>query len=131
MKSKTYVLRDQHIVDNCRADITSRYQAMAELPNGKLWVVTIKQETRRTIQNARYWAILSDFAQQVPNQAGKFYLAEQWHELFKAWFIGQIELPDGRYIPKSSKDLTVKEFVEFSTKVEVWIAEQGYQIKAA
>jgi hypothetical protein len=125
----TYVLRDQRITDNCCTEIVKRYQDMARQSKGKLWVVTIKHETRRSIQNARHWAIISDFAQQVPNQAGKFYLPEQWHELFKAWFIGQIELPDGRYIPMSSKDLTVKQFSEFSMKVEDWLTSQGYEIK--
>ena len=129
MSKKTFVLSSQHIVDNACTCLLKHWAAYNA--EGKTLVVEIRRENRRTRQNARYWSIISDFAQHVPNQAGKFYLAEQWHELFKAWFIGQIELPDGRYIPLSSKDLTIPEFAAFSEKVEAWLNEQGYQIKEA
>lgn len=128
MKSKTYVLRDQHIVDNCCKCLLQNWEKYNA--DGKTLVVTIQRETRRLAQNRRYWAIVNYFAQQYVI-GGRAYDGQVWHEQFKRMFIGVLELPNGQVIGKSSADLPIDEYVEFSTKVEVWIAEQGYQIKAA
>lgn len=128
MKSKSYVLLDQQKVDNCCTCILKNWEKYHA--EGKTLVVRIERETRRQKQNRRYWAFVNHFAQQHV-VAGRTFDAEVWHEQFKRMFIGVLELPNGQVIGKSSKDLPIDQYSEFSTKVEVWIVEQGYQIKEA
>lgn len=97
---------------------------------GRPLAVTVTEyKSKRSIeQNKRYWAVL----QQISEQAfleGVCYNAEAWHEYFKRMFIGCIDLPDGGSLGQSSTLLTVAEFADYMTKVEVYAAsELGVEI---
>jgi len=85
---------------------------------------------KRTVsQNSRYWAILTEIAQQLkPND--QEYSPETWHEYFKAKMIGKDTiLIDGEaeVIAKSSANLEVQEFTDYMTQVEAWAIEHGVQ----
>jgi len=82
-------------------------------------------------QNARYWAILNDIADQLKPD-GREYSPEVWHEYFKSKFIGKdtVEVNgDVVLVPKSSTKLNVEDFGIFMTKVEVWAVNNGVQFE--
>lgn len=90
--------------------------------------VTIKpkEDKRKVIQNARYWTMLNDFTRYAV-EAGMSHSAEAYHEAFKRVYIGVIELPNGDVMGKSSTDLNVQDFAEFSNKVEAHLgSEYGF-----
>lgn len=97
---------------------------------GKPLAVTVTEyKSKRSIeQNKRYWAVL----QQISEQAfleGVSYNTDAWHEYFKRMFIGCIDLPDGGSLGQSSTSLTVAEFADYMTKVEVYAtSELGVEI---
>lgn len=84
---------------------------------------------RRTVrQNARYRALLAAISEQLPDETGKYYGPDVWHEFFRKRFLapdtfvvdGQIEA-----IPKSTTELEVADFNDFMTKVEVFASEHN------
>ena len=56
---------------------------------------------------------------------GKYYGDEMWHEFFKGYFLGYVDLPDGRKMGESTTKLNVTQFAEYVTKVEVYAVELG------
>lgn len=105
-------------------------QFVLNLPEGKKYRVLIEEANpkRSLEQNNRYWAILSDIAQQVPDETGKRYSAEVWHEYMKEQFLGKDTiLIDGevKFVQKSTTTLKVMEFADYMTKCEAWGAERG------
>lgn len=86
------------------------------------------KEKRRLGQNARYWAILGQIADQLKRN-NKLYSVEQWHEDFKMLFLGaeELDLPSGSIVvrPLSSAKLTVGEFSDYMECVEAWAIERG------
>lgn len=108
----------------------------AVMQGGHRWVLTVTRRKRTKPQNRRYWGkgVLAQIAEQAVVD-GRLYPAEVWHELFKKKFIGLVELPDGSFIGKSSRDLTTTQFSEFCTAVEAYAAQElgvtFYDLEAA
>jgi hypothetical protein len=88
---------------------------------GRRLVLEVKPEKRTIRQNKRYWGrgVLAQIAEQAAVDGRKF-SAEVWHEQFKRWFIGVIEMPDGSVQGKSSTELSKREFCDFCTEVEAY-----------
>lgn len=83
--------------------------------------------SRSLEQNARYWAILTDIAEQVkPN--GQEYSPETFHEYFKAKFLGKDTLiidGDPVLVQRTTTKLKVMEFMDYMTQVEAWAVDHG------
>lgn len=98
------------------------------------WTVMIEEtkRVRSAQQNARYWAILGQIADQMALRMDKGYDTTTWHEWFKAKFLGRdmIEV-DGlaHHVARRSSKLKVGEFLDYCTQVEVWAAENGVMIE--
>lgn len=90
-------------------------------------VIRLRKSKRSIEQNKRYWAMLREIAATVWIE-GKQYSDEVWHEQFKRWFIGMIEMPDGSMVGISTTTLNVGEFGEYMTRIEHWCAEQGFPV---
>ena len=78
------------------------------------------KQTRSQQQNARYWLLLTKIAEHTGHDK------DELHEMFKAKFLGAGERElAGETVTfiKSSAKLKVKEFVEYSEKVEHWAIE--------
>ena len=91
------------------------------------WVVSIHKPNRSNAQNALYWAVLQEIAEQI-KPSGSFN-AETWHCYFKTLFLpGRIiELPGGKVMEQepTTTGLTVAQFSEYVEKVIAWSAEKG------
>jgi len=86
--------------------------------------VEVKQykPTRKNRQNAFYWSMLREICDATGHGV------DVLHEYFKRQFIGVDEkkLPNGLVIEKakSSHDLTTAEFADYSTRVQVFAAQE-------
>lgn len=90
-------------------------------------VIRLRKSKRSIEQNKRYWLMLREIAATVWID-GKQFPDEVWHEQFKRWFIGMIEMPDGSMVGISTTTLTVGEFGDYMTRIEHWCAEQGFPV---
>lgn len=83
---------------------------------------------RSNIQNARYWAMLHEIAEQIKPQ-GKAYSSDTWAEYFKQIYLGaeEIRLPNGKLInrSRSTTDLDISEMTDYITKIEAWFVQHG------
>lgn len=115
---KEFIIRNAAIRKALDAFLDSNWEACANAKSPL--AITIKNEKakRSDAQNARYFGyILAQIAEQAFVN-GKQYDKDTWHEYYKRKFIGIVELPDGNTRAKSSANLPVDEFKEFSDKVE-------------
>lgn len=108
--------------------VTNMLRQLPVTPKQPVELVVRKPSRKRSNeQNRRYWAVLNDIAD-VPVQ-GRRYPAETWHEYFKGRFIGyeEVALPNGKTLqrPLSTTTLTVEEFANYMTQIEVWAAQHG------
>lgn len=83
---------------------------------------------RNSPQNALYWALLHEIADNV-RPGGLSYSADQWHLYAKSRWLGADDtvLPNGKVltIPRSTANLSVDEFSDYFGKVEAFAAERG------
>lgn len=122
MSKQVYRLINDEVVQNCLSLISQWWQPQHAA--GKTLVVEIRRVNRSLEQNRRYWAMLGDISKQI-RVLGKCYSPEVWHEHLKREIIGLEPLPNGGVKAKSSKGLSVDEFANYMTMVEVWAAEQN------
>ena len=106
----------------------AREKALEAVRDAKFgWVVSINRPNRSNAQNAMYWAVLHEIAEQI--KPGSQYNADTWHCYFKTLFLpGRIiELPGGKVIEQepSTTGLTVAQFSEYVEKVIAWSTEKG------
>ena len=119
---KVFILREDRNAQALYAWLKLNWRAMAAA--GKPLVVELKPEkTRRSLdQNARYWALVAQVAEQA-SVDGKQFSAEAWHELLKRELLGLVDLPGGQTMGRSTAALSVAEFAEFMTRVEAWATQ--------
>ncbi len=85
---------------------------------------------RSVDQNARYWAMLNEISQQMPAlMDGQWYSPEVWHEYCKRRFLGIETTMEFRGkaipIPKSTRRLSVTEFMGYCDEIQAWAHESG------
>lgn len=98
------------------------------------WKVIIAEHlnNRSIEQNDRMWAILTEVAEQVADETGKYYSPETWHSYMKAKFLGKDTIViDGsvELVERSSKKLKVKAFADYMTQIEAWAVEHGVNFR--
>lgn len=103
------------------------YEHRAEVELHEIEIRPYKSK-RNTAQNALMWAVLTEIAKQIPDENGKRYSPETWHEYFKATILGRdcIEV-DGKehWVSKSTTALNVAEFSDYVTQIQAWAVDHG------
>lgn len=120
---RTFVLRDDRNAKALWAFLRQNWRALAG--DGKPLAVTVQpHKAKRSVdQNKRYWSILNHIAE-MAYLDGKQFTADAWHEYFKRLFIGAEDLPGGGTVGISTTILSVAEFTEYMTKVEIYAVEE-------
>ena len=108
-------------------------EAVCELiktkPTDGKWQVSVEKVDRRAIANRRHFAILGQIKYWM-DQRGQKHSVETWHMYFSQLFLE----PDtciikGQMVCRyHSKDLSIRAFWEFDTKIEAWAANEGITI---
>ena len=100
---------------------------VGELDLSKAYEVEIKPFAfnRSTQQNKRYWALIKELGNFLGYDEGEM------HELLKYKFLSykQEMLGDELVVIPSTSKLTIKEFVEYLSKVERFASTLGFQFK--
>ena len=79
-------------------------------------------------QNNLLWAVLTDISTQLPDETGKHYSPEIWHNYFKAIILGKDSIViDGKpeLVQKSTTKLGTKEFSDYVTQIQAWAVDHG------
>ena len=91
-------------------------------------IVTEDEKKRNTEQNKRLWGYLYKTIAEQAWVGGKQFSKEVWHEHFARMFgvCEEMILPDGEIITrrKSTTEMTVGEFADFMTQIEVYAAQE-------
>ena len=99
---------------------------IGELDLSKAWEVEVKPFAfnRSTEQNKRYWALIKELGSFLGYDEGEM------HELMKYKFLNykQEMLGDEMVVIPSTSKLTIKEFVEYLSKVERFAVSLGFQL---
>ncbi len=100
---------------------------IGELDLSKAWEVEIKPFAfnRSTQQNKRYWKLITELGSFLGYDEGEM------HELLKYKFLSYKTEMLFEEIPviRSTSKLTIKEFVDYLSKVERFASELGFQLQ--
>jgi hypothetical protein len=117
---KRYKVTSEEELENVRKQI-------GELDLSKAWEVEVKPFAfnRSTQQNKKYWKLIGELGSFLGYDEGEM------HELMKYKFLSykQEMLGDEMVVVPSSSKLTIKEFVEYLSKVERFASTLGFQLK--
>jgi len=119
---KTFVLREKQHAQSLIEYL--RQHAGPQARAGKPLAVTVAEhkQKRSTDQNARYWALLSEIAEQV-EVGGKYFDRDVWHEWMKDRFGTKVEGPTG-LLPASTSQMNTEQFAKYMTQVEVFAVQE-------
>lgn len=124
--NKTIILRGDLQAQSLWALLKSNWRAFADAGKPLAVSITEAKSKRSTAQNARYWALVTEIADQAWVD-GKQFSKEAWHELLARRFgvCKEITLPDGEIVlvRESTGDMDVATFTAFMTRVEVFAAQ--------
>ena len=113
----------------CEEDVEQVKKHLGELDLEKKWEVEIKpfKFSRSIQQNKRYWKLIEELG----NFLG--YDDQEMHELCKYKFLSykQEMLGDEMIVVPSTAKLTIKEFVEYSSKVEQFAFTLGFKLQGS
>lgn len=123
----TITLRDESAAARLWTLLRNNWRAMADA--GKPLAVTVAEakSKRSTSQNARYWARLSEIAEQAWVD-GQQFRKEAWHEHFSDLYAPkrEITLPSGeiRLVRTSTTDMNTIEFNDYMMRVDLYAAQE-------
>ena len=116
---KRYKVTSEEELEHLRKQI-------GELDLSQAWEVEVKPFAfnRSTQQNRRYWKIIQELGSYLGYDEGEM------HELMKYKFLSykQEMLGDEMVVIPSSSNLTIKEFVDFLSKVERFASSLGFNL---
>ena len=116
---KRYKVTSEEELENVRKHI-------GELDLSKAWEVEVKPFAfnRSTQQNKKYWKLIGELGSFLGYDEGEM------HELMKYKFLSykQEMLGDEMVVIPSTSKLTIKEFVEYLSKVERFAMELGFTL---
>jgi len=100
---------------------------LGELDLTKAWELEVKPFVfnRSTQQNKKYWKLISELGSFLGYDEGEM------HELMKYKFLSykQDMLGDEMVVIPSTSKLTIKEFVNYLSRVEIFAGTLGFQLK--
>ena len=110
-----------------KEDVAQIESLCGSLDFNKAWEVEVKPFSfnRSAEQNKRYWKIIKELGSFLGYDEGEM------HELMKYKFLSykQEMLGDEMTVVPSTSKLTIKEFVEYSSKVEIFATSLGFTFK--
>ena len=113
----------------CEEDVEQVKKHLGELDLEKKWEVEIKpfKFSRSGQQNKRYWKLIEELGNFLGYDVGEM------HELMKYKFLSykQEMLGDEMTVVPSTTKLTIKEFVEYSSKVEQFAFTLGFKLQGS
>lgn len=80
------------------------------------------KEKRSSSANARYWALLTEIAENVSID-GKWFDRDVWHEWAKDKFAPKIEGPSG-LLSVSTTQMNTEQFAQYMTQIESYAARE-------
>ena len=119
---RTFVLREKEHAQSLVSYL--KQHAGPQARAGRPLVVTVAEhkQKRSGEQNARYWALLSEIAEQV-QVSGKYFDRDVWHEWMKDRFGPKIDGPTG-LLPSSTSQMNTEQFNQYMTQVESFAAQE-------
>lgn len=125
--NKTITLRGESNAQQLWAFLKQNWRAMADAGKPLAVSITEAKSKRSTSQNARYWALVTEIADQAWID-GKQFSKEAWHELLARQFgvCKEVTLPTGEIVlvRESTGDMDVQTFGAYMTKIEVFAAQE-------
>ena len=116
---KRYKVTSEEELEHLRKQI-------GELDLSKAWEVEVKPFAfnRSVQQNRRYWKLIQELGSYLGYDEGEM------HELMKYKFLSykQEMLGDEMVVIPSTSKLTIKEFVDYLSKVEVFASTLGFNL---
>ena len=110
-----------------KKDVEQIESLCGELDFSKVWEVEVKpfDFNRSTQQNKKYWVLIEDLSDYLG------YDEIEMHELMKYKFLSykQDMLGNEMVVVPSTSKLTIKEFVEYLSKVERFASELGFNFQ--
>jgi len=110
-----------------KEDVEQIQSLCGKLDFRKAWEVEVKpfSFSRSAEQNKRYWKLIKELGDYLG------YAESEMHELMKYKFLSYKQEMLGEEIPviPSTSTLTIKEFVEYLSKVEIFASEHGFTFK--
>lgn len=119
--SRQFILRDpehaHRLIDFLKA--TAGPQAAV----GRPWCVSVDEyhAKRSTDANARYWALLTEIAEQAVVD-GKRFSRDAWHQHFRDQYAPKEDSPSGP-VAMSTSQMNKQTFSEYMQRVEVFAAQ--------
>lgn len=127
---RTFILRDPEHAKAMVAYVKANAGPQAAAKRPLVVTVTEFKAQRSNEANGRYWAILTEIAENV-QITGKWFDRDVWHEWMKQKFAPQSEAPDGTLIPMSTARMNTEQFAKYMTQVEVCAAQEfGMEFEA-
>lgn len=124
---KVITLRGENNAQQLWAFLRANWRAMADAGKPLAVSITEAKSKRSTSQNARYWALVTEIAEQAWI-GGRQFDKDAWHELLARKFgvCKEITLPDGEIalVRESTGDMDVQTFSAYMTKIEVFAAQE-------
>lgn len=119
---KTFILREPAHAHALIAYLKAN--AGPQVAAGRPLSVTVDEyrAKRSNEQNARYWALLTEIAENVSID-GKWFSRDVWHEWFKDRLAPKIEGPSG-LIAISTTQMSVEQFAQYMTQIESYAAQE-------
>lgn len=127
---RTFILLEDRNATSLYAFLKANWRAMAE--QGKPLAVDVHEhkDKRNHEQNKHYWKLLQFIALNAWVD-GRRFDDEVWHQQFRRWFLGLVDLPDGTTIGISTTTLNVSEFAQYVRQVEQYATgELGLELPA-
>lgn len=125
--NKTIVLRGDTQAQSLWAFLKQNWRAMADAGKPLAVSITEAKSKRSSDQNRRYWALITEVAEQAWVD-GKQFSKDAWHELLARKFgvCKEITLPDGEIVlvRESTGDMDVATFTAYMTRIEVFAAQE-------
>lgn len=125
---KEFTLRTPAVWHAVVAFIKANAQACADKDRPLRLIVTAEDRKRNDEQNRRYWGYVLRTITEQAWVDGRQFDKDTWHEYFARHFgvCDEVVLPDGEIIQrrKSTTQMTVGEFADYMTRVEVYAAQE-------
>lgn len=125
--NKVFTLRGDSNAHQLWSFLRANWRAMADAGKPLAVSITEAKSKRSTSQNARYWALVTEIAEQSWI-GGRQFDKDAWHELLARRFgvCKEITLPDGEIalVRESTGDMDVQTFSAYVTKIEVFAAQE-------
>lgn len=115
--NKVFVLRDKQSAQRMIDHIKAFAGPMAAAGTPLVAEIGEYRQKRSNDANARYWALLTEIAEQVVIE-GKRFSKDAWHQWFRDQYAPKEDSPSG-LVAMSTSAMTKPQFQEYMTRIEV------------